>query len=117
VRFIVDESTGKAVAQFLVDLGHDVLYVGDVMPQATDGEILKHSLGEKRILFTNDKDFGELIYRGGFEYYGVVLLRLQDDQPSHRAQIVSFVLENHADRLVGNFSVASEKSFRVRSKP
>ena len=87
------------------------------MHQATDEEILKQSLDENRILFTNDKDFGELVYRGGFEYFGVVLLRLQDERPSHRARIVGLVLENHAGRLEGNFTVATEKSFRIRSKP
>ncbi|MBC8504171.1 MAG: DUF5615 family PIN-like protein [Anaerolineales bacterium] len=45
------------------------------MPQADDIEALEFSHDEKRTLFTIDQDFGELVYRGGFEYYGVVLLR------------------------------------------
>ena len=43
-------------------------------------------------------------------------LRLQDEGPRHRIQIVEAVLQKHANRLVGNFSVATEKSFRVRSR-
>jgi len=63
------------------------------------------------------QDFGELVFRGGFEHHGVLLLRLQDERPNHRAQVVASVLKEHAERLVGNFAVATEKSFRIRAKP
>jgi len=39
VRFIVDESSGKAVTRYLKGAGHDVLYVGDIIPQADDAEM------------------------------------------------------------------------------
>lgn len=117
MRFIVDESSGKAVAQYLKGAGHDVHFVGDIMPQADDDEILELALDENRILITNDKDFGELVFRGGFEHHGVLLLRLQDERPNHRAQVVASVLKEHAERLVGNFAVATKKSFRIRAKP
>lgn len=72
MRFIVDESPGVAVARYLQSTGHDVLYVGDIMPQADDDDILELALAERRILITNDKDFGELVFRGGFEHSGVL---------------------------------------------
>jgi predicted nuclease of predicted toxin-antitoxin system len=82
VRFIVDESSGVTVARYLQSAGHDVLYVGDVMPQADDNEILELALAEKRVLISNDKDFSELVFRGGFEHSGVLLLRLQEKDPT-----------------------------------
>jgi len=87
-----------------------------MIPQADDDEILELARAEQRILITNDKDFGELVFRGGLEHHGVLLLRLQDERPSHRVQIVDFVMKNHADRLAGNFAVATEKSLRIRAK-
>ena len=33
MEFIVDESTGTAVVEYLRTLGHDVLAVAEVMPQ------------------------------------------------------------------------------------
>jgi len=58
--FIVDESTGTAVVEYLRSIGHDVLFVAEAMPQADDPDILGRAVSEERILVTNDKDFGEL---------------------------------------------------------
>jgi len=117
LRFIVDESSGKAVARLLESAGHDVRYVGDNIPQADDEKILKLAVAEKRILITNDKDFGELVFRRGLEHQGVLLLRLQDERPDNKTQIIGVVLEKYAQRLDGNFAVVTEKSFRIRGKP
>ncbi len=81
MRFIVDKSTGQAVVQYLRDAGHDVQAVAEVMLQATDIDILKHAAAEDRIVITNDKDFGELVFRSGQAHAGVVLLCLQDELP------------------------------------
>lgn len=115
VKFIVDESTGKAVVQLLRQLGYDVLAVSESMSQASDADILKRALENSRILITNDEDFGELIYRSGKAHAGVILLRLSDERSANRVRVVRTVLEHHLGRLSGNFVVASEKRLRVRS--
>ena len=38
MRFLVDESTGAAVAEFLREQGHEVLAVAEAMPQAEDAD-------------------------------------------------------------------------------
>ena len=38
--FIVDESTGATVVEYLRTLGHDVLAVAEVMAQANDQDIM-----------------------------------------------------------------------------
>jgi predicted nuclease of predicted toxin-antitoxin system len=73
VLFLVDESTGMAVVRHLRELGHDVLAVAETMPQANDVDILTRAAQEQRILITNDKDFGELVYRNGRSHSGIVL--------------------------------------------
>ena len=49
MKFIVDESSGAAVAE--------------VLSQANDQDILARAVHEGRIVVTNYKDFGELIFR------------------------------------------------------
>lgn len=73
LRFLVDESTGRGVSDQLRRLGGDVLFVPDVLPQAYDAAILKLAARDQRIVVTNDKDFGELVYRSGQAHAGVVL--------------------------------------------
>ena len=79
LQFLVDESTGIAVIRFLRDFGYDVLAVAEAMPKAEDLDILARAVSERRILVTNDKDFGELVYRSGQAHHGVLLLRLRDE--------------------------------------
>ena len=117
MKFLVDESTGKAVVDFLKTKGHDVIFVSESMPQADDQAILKRAMADKRILITNDKDFGELVFRIRQTHSGVVLLRLRDDHPSNRVGIVKILLEKYTERLMGNFSVATEKEIRIRTLP
>jgi len=38
-------------------------FVGDIIPSASDEEIIKKAETEGRILITDDKDFGELVFR------------------------------------------------------
>jgi predicted nuclease of predicted toxin-antitoxin system len=115
VQFIVDESTGSAVVALLRGGGHDVLAVSEAMPQAQDQDTLARAVREKRVLVTNDKDFGELIYRSGQAHYGVLLLRLHDESPPNRVRVVRALLEKYSDRLVQHFTVATEGT--VRSRP
>lgn len=112
MRLIVDESTGTAVVEHLRALGHDVLAVGELMPQAEDPDVLSRSVAESRVLVTNDKDFGELVFRQRQPHVGVLLLRLRDERPANRVRVAHAVLEGWADRLAGRFTVATESEVR-----
>jgi predicted nuclease of predicted toxin-antitoxin system len=114
MQFVVDESTGSAVVDYLRSLGHDVLAVAEAMPQADDSDILDQAAIEERILITNDKDFGELVFRSGRAHHGVILLRLHDERSSNRVRMVEVVLERYADRLISHFIVATEGGVRIR---
>lgn len=115
MQFIVDESTGAAVIESLRAAGHDVLAIGESMPQAIDSQIQARAAGEARILITNDKDFGDLVFRSGQSHHGVLLLRLRDESPGNRVRVVKAVLGQYADRLQGHFVVATEKGVRIRA--
>jgi predicted nuclease of predicted toxin-antitoxin system len=93
--------------------GYDVLGVAETMPQANDLDVLARAAGEGRILITNDKDFGELVFRDGQSHGGVVLLRLQDESSATRVRVVKALLEQYADRLADHFVVATEIGVRI----
>lgn len=114
MRFIVDESTGAAVAEYLRSAGHDTVVVAEDMPQADDEDILARASREKRIVVTNDKDFGDLVFHSGKVHAGVLLLRLRDESPENRVRVVRAVLEQQAHRLSGRFAVATDSTLRVR---
>lgn len=114
MQFAVDESTGAAVAEYLRSLGYHVLVVAETMPQADDVDILTRATAERRIVITNDKDFGELVFRSGQAHQGILLLRLRDESAANRVRVVKSVLDRYGDRLTGHFVVATENNVRVR---
>ena len=115
MQFVVDESTGTAVVEYLRSLGYDVLAVAETMPQAEDVDILSQASSQSRVLITNDKDFGDLVFRSGQAHHGVILLRLHhDESAANRVRMVTLVMDQYADRLPDHFIVVSESGIRIR---
>jgi predicted nuclease of predicted toxin-antitoxin system len=71
MRFLVDECTGPAVAQWLRQHNHDVVSVYDQAQGSADDMVIQRAAEEGRILITNDKDFGEKVYRDRRSHCGV----------------------------------------------
>ena len=99
LKFLIDESSGKRLADFLKEKGFDTVYVGDWLRGANDENILQKSSQEDRILVTNDSDFGELIFRWKKPSSGVILLRLIIDNPSNRLKVMIFLIKTLNKKL------------------
>jgi len=114
MRFLVDECTGTSVVACLRRAGHDTVAVADVMPKADDKDILDYAVTEGRVVVTNDKDFGEMVFRSKRLHQGVVLLRLRDERAENRERVMEAVLTQIGERLLNHFVVATETGIRVR---
>ena len=113
MRFLVDECTGPKVARFLEGLGHDVYSVYDLARGSEDEQLLRKAHEEGFILVTNDKDFGELVFRKKMGHRGIILLRLADEGPQNKIAVLERVLEQFGKRLENNFIVVTEKTIRI----
>ena len=112
MRFLVDECTGSIIAQWLREQTHEVFSVYDEARGLDDEAILRKASTEDWILITNDKDFGEKVYRERRLHKGVVLLRLADERSANKIQILRQLLASYADQIPGRFVVATEKRVR-----
>ncbi|MBD0367365.1 MAG: DUF5615 family PIN-like protein [Flavisolibacter sp.] len=63
MKLLADESVDKPIIDALRMAGFDVVYILEIAPEIDDGTILNLSNDEQRILLTQDKDFGELVFR------------------------------------------------------
>jgi len=63
MKFLADESIEKPVIDWLRGQDFDVRYVAEITPSINDEEVIRFANDEGRILITNDKDFGELVFR------------------------------------------------------
>ncbi len=112
MRFLVDECTGPAVAEWLREQGYEVFSVYDEARGIDDKSIIEKAFAEHWILITNDKDFGEKIYREGYPHRGVILLRLEDERAGVKINVLRKLLQKYADQLPDQFVVVTETKVR-----
>lgn len=63
MKFLLDVCVcSRSLCELLIDLKHDVRRAIDINPSADDDILLALALQENRILVTEDKDFGELVF-------------------------------------------------------
>ncbi len=115
LSFLIDESSGKKLHNYLVKNGFDSKYIGDIMPGVSDERVLYFAEKEKRILITNDKDFGKLIFRIKKPSSGVILLRLKEDLPIKRQKYIEQTIKILGNKLNSSFVVVTEGQIRVRN--
>ncbi len=94
LKFLVDECTGKRLSILLKNAGYDVIFVGDWKPSASDEEVLQKSNQDERILITDDKDFGELVFRLEKPSSGVILIRASTTDPYTRFHLIENLLKS-----------------------
>lgn len=116
MRFLVDECAGPAVARWLRQDGHDVLSVYDDARGMDDDHIIQKAFAGDWILLTNDKDFGEKVYREQRPHKGVILLRLEDERASNKIATLQRLLESYSERLANNFVVVTDKRVRFAQR-
>ncbi|RKY04053.1 hypothetical protein DRP77_04875 [Candidatus Poribacteria bacterium] len=114
MKFLADENVDKPIVERLREDGHEVLYVLEMEPGISDGEIIDRANSESALLLTADKDFGELVFRQRRIVYGVVLIRLAGLPPRRKAEIVAAAIREHADELIRNFTVITPSMIRIR---
>ena len=117
MRFLVDECTGPTVADWLHDQGHEVFSVFDEARGITDDEVLLKARTEQWILVTNDKDFGDMIYRERRTHHGVILIRLDDERSVNKIAVLQQLLEQYADSIADHFVVVTENGVRFARLP
>lgn len=114
MRFLSDENVRHSAAEALRAQGHDVLEVDDAMPSARDEAVLRRAGDERRILITNDRDFGELVFYRGHAAYGVILLRLKHDTREAVSRRLLQTVELYQDKLAGHFILVTDELTRIR---
>ncbi|MBI1832489.1 MAG: DUF5615 family PIN-like protein [Planctomycetes bacterium] len=117
MRFLADENVARDLVAWLRAGGHDVLYAAEAQAGASDLSWAIRAEQEQRIILTQDKDFGELVFRDGQTTHGIILLRLDELPVSAilaRLQAVWAVVEANPS---GRFIVITETKVRVRPLP
>jgi predicted nuclease of predicted toxin-antitoxin system len=114
MQLLVDEGIHRGVVVRLRDAGHQVSYIAELSPGSPDADVLDRANRNDEILVTEDKDFGELVFRQNLTNRGVILLRMYGLSASDQAAALLDFLANHGERAADAFSVITMTSFRIR---
>ena len=99
----------------LTDLGHDVLSGVEIDPRAADEVLLTLANQEQRVLVTEDKDFGELVFVRHLPH--PCIIRFVDMQVAEKVAAMRELLEQHADAMhEGALIVVTRRRVRIRPR-
>ena len=97
----------------LAGLGHDVLSALETMPRAADDELLSLALEEERVLITEDKDFGELVFVRRLPH--PCIIRFTDMPVAEKVEAMRDLLERQVDAMrEGSIIVVTRSRVRIR---
>ena len=114
MKFLADECCDTGLVASLREDGHDVLYVLEQKTGVSDDEVLREAYDEERILLTEDKDFGELVYRLKKPSKGIILIRMDAKERHLKWPRLKKLIENYEERLSGYLVVIDSQKFRFR---
>jgi len=116
-RFLAKENTPREAVLAARALGHDIGWIVEIHPGASDDTVLQMAQEQSRVLVTFDKDFGEMVFRlGKTGSTGILLLRPRLRSPEIVTAFVTTVMSQPIE-WAGHFTVAREGSLRVVPLP
>jgi predicted nuclease of predicted toxin-antitoxin system len=114
VRWLADECVAAPLVALLRSHGNDVLYVAEAAAGWSDDDVIELALREERLLLTEDKDFGDLVFRRKRSVPGVVLIRIAPENFALKTQRLTAAVERYGQGLFGRYMVIEEGRFRSR---
>ncbi len=115
LRFLADESLEYSIVLYLRKQGYDVISVAKDFPSTKDKEILKKAYQEARIIITNDKDFGDLVFLNKLSHKGIILLRFKSEEVETKIKFLKSFLKDYSTKIVNKFTVIDEAKIRISS--
>jgi len=114
MKFLVDENVGNSVIHYLTKKGYNVVVAtAKDFKRRDDRFLLDYAFRENRIIITNDKDFGYLVYRQNLPTRGIILFRFIKELPSLKIAALETILSKGANQILNHFIVASEDKIRI----
>jgi len=114
LSLLADENIDQRLVSSLRLAGIFVYSVAESSPGITDEEVMTLSENLSAMILTDDKDFGEIVFRKQMSCRGIVLLRLTGVDYSCKADHVIRVIDRYGSEMIGNFVVITAERVRIR---
>ena len=115
LSFIADENIDQRIVQLLREANLQIHSVAEIAPGTSDQSVIELAVDKRSIILTDDKDFGEMVFRQFQDCPGVILLRLAGLDFRTRARLLIDTIERLGKAINGKFAVLNPKRVRIRS--
>jgi predicted nuclease of predicted toxin-antitoxin system len=116
VKFLVDMALSPALAQWLIDRGHDAVHAAAIgLARPADTEIIARAKSDDRIIITADLDYPRLLALSAADSPAVILFRGGDWKESQVIDRLSAALAVIPEDELSRSLVVIEKS-RIRRR-
>ena len=78
----------------------------------TDKSVLNIAFEKEALLITEDKDFGELVFRLQLPHHGILLIRIEE--ADYKIISVVAAIRQHYDEMINRFSVINNNKLRIK---
>ena len=114
MKFLLDVcASSRSLRATLTDLGYDVISGLEIDPRASDEVLLGLANQEERVLITEDKDFGELVYLRHLPH--PCIIRFVDMRVEEKTAAMKKLIECHSDAMKeGSIIVVTQRRVRIR---
>jgi predicted nuclease of predicted toxin-antitoxin system len=89
-----------------------VLSISEEQSSIRDEQVLQIATSTNSLLITEDKDFGDLVFRFRLPHSGILLLRL--DEKDKAIETACKTIEKYKNELIGKFSVLNQNKLRIK---
>jgi len=113
-QIVADESVDHRIVIALRECGFAVYSISESQASVSDREVLGVAVTQGALLLTEDKDFGELVFRLQLSHKGILLLRLTEQTKSIKTLVQT--IEKHYPALLNTFSVLSHDKLRIKDR-
>ncbi len=112
---LADENVYGLIIKALREAGIEVFSVYENQRGLSDHEITQISLNPPRLILTEDKDFGDLVFAYDQKPSGVLLLRYTFSETEEITKVLIHLLQTRGKDLFGRFVTITVKKIRIRN--
>ncbi|MEO7446541.1 MAG: DUF5615 family PIN-like protein [Ferruginibacter sp.] len=111
-QIVADESVDFRIVSQLREVGITVFSIAEDQPSITDKSVLSIACDNKALLITEDKDFGELVFRLQLPHHGILLIRIE--KADLKIHAVTTAIQHHYKEMINKFSVINDNKLRIK---
>jgi len=112
IKFLANVNVEKPLVDFLYEKGFDIKWVTNIDKQMPDAHVCEIANKEQRVIITNDKDFGEIVFLQKKIAYGIILLRIKGQNSSEKIILIEKLLDKYLDKIAGHFVIVTKEKIR-----